>query len=123
MAQAGERRLSLRLLVAITACWFLGQMGYYAQAQLFGPVMERYGLDEAAVGLMMSQEVMAYALTALLMAGPVTRFSRAGIALTGAAVVFSCNLLESAKIETRAKYSTALLLACPSTVHRGHSRR
>ncbi len=58
-------------------------MAYYAQAQLFGPVMERYGLDEAAVGLMMSKEVMTYALTALLLAGPVTRFPRARIALLG----------------------------------------
>ena len=68
-------------------------MGYYAQAQLFGPVMVRYGLDEAAVGLMMSKEVMAYALTALLLAGPVTRFSRARIALLGAAIVFISNVI------------------------------
>ena len=67
-------------------------MGYYAQAQLFGPVMERYGLDEAAVGLMMSQEVMAYAFTALLLAGPVTRISRARIALFGGAILFLSNL-------------------------------
>ncbi len=68
-------------------------MGYYAQAQLFGPVMERYGLDEAAVGLMMSKEVMAYALTALLLAGPVTRFPRARIALLGGAIVFVSNVI------------------------------
>ncbi len=68
-------------------------MGYYAQTQLFGPVMERYGLDEAAVGLMMSKEVMAYALTALLLAGPVTRFPRARIALLGGAIVFICNVI------------------------------
>ena len=68
-------------------------MGYYAQAQLFGPVMERYGLDEAAVGLMMSKEVMAYALTALLLAGPVTRFPRSGIALLGGAIVFVSNVI------------------------------
>ena len=68
-------------------------MGYYAQAQLFGPIMERYGMDEAAVGLMMSKEVMAYALTALLLAGPVTRFPRAKIALLGGAIVFLSNVV------------------------------
>ena len=88
-----DGRISLGLLVVITSCWFLAQMGYYAQAQLFGPVMERYGLDEAAVGLMMSKEVMAYALTALLLAGPVTRFPRARIALLGGAIVFLSNII------------------------------
>ena len=81
------------LLAVLTSCWFLAQMGYYAQTQLFGPVMERYGLDEAAVGLMMSKEVMAYALTALLLAGPVTRFSRAKIALLGGAILFLSNII------------------------------
>ncbi len=83
----------LGLLAVITSCWLLAQMGYYAQAQLFGPVMDRYGLDEAAVGLMMSNEVMAYALTALFLAGPVSRFPRARIALTGAAIVFLSNIV------------------------------
>ncbi|MDJ0813943.1 MAG: MFS transporter [Woeseiaceae bacterium] len=91
-AKNGEQ-ISLGLLVVLTSCWFLAQMGYYAQAQLFGPVMERYGLDEAAVGLMMSKEVMAYALTALLLAGPVTRYPRARIALLGGAIVFVCNVI------------------------------
>ena len=49
MAQTGQGQLSIRLLVVLTGCWFLAQMGYYAQAQLFGPVMERYGLDEAQI--------------------------------------------------------------------------
>ena len=88
-----EGRISLGLLAVLTSCWFVAQMGYYAQAQLFGPVMDRYGLDEAVVGLMMSKEVMAYALTALLLAGPVTRFSRARIALLGAAIVFLSNVI------------------------------
>ncbi|MEM1110551.1 MAG: MFS transporter [Pseudomonadota bacterium] len=88
-----EGKLSLRLLSGITACWYLAQMGYYAQAQLFGPVMEDYGMDEAAVGLIMSQEVMTYALTALVMAGPVTRLPRAKIALWGGALVFSGNMI------------------------------
>lgn len=85
--------LSPRLLVAVTACWYLAQMGYYAQAQLFGPVMERYSLDEAAVGLIMSQEVAMYAITALLMAGPVTRFPRSSIAFAGCALVLAGNLI------------------------------
>ena len=93
MTAKSDKRISLGLLVVLTSCWFLAQMGYYAQAQLFGPVMERYGLDEAAVGLMMSKEVMAYALTALLLAGPVTRFSRARIALLGGAIVFLSNVI------------------------------
>ena len=93
MTAKGNERLSPGLLVVITGCWFIAQMGYYAQAQLFGPVMERYGLDEAAVGLMMSNEVMAYALTALLLAGPVTRFPRARIALLGAGILFLGNIV------------------------------
>ena len=93
MTEKSDSRISLGLLVVLTSSWFLAQMGYYAQAQLFGPVMERYGLDEAAVGLMMSKEVMAYALTALLLAGPVTRYPRAWIALSGAAIVFLSNVI------------------------------
>lgn len=93
MSEKNDGHIPLGLLAVITSCWFLAQMGYYAQTQLFGPVMERYGLDESAVGLMMSKEIMAYALTALLLAGPVTRFPRATIALIGAAVVFVCNVI------------------------------
>ncbi|MEM6581669.1 MAG: MFS transporter [Pseudomonadota bacterium] len=92
-AGTDKEKIPLKLLVAITACWYLAQMGYYAQAQLFGSVMERYGLDEAAVGLIMSKEVMVYALTALLLAGPVTRISRAKIALLGGALVFASNIV------------------------------
>ncbi|MGI9328774.1 MAG: MFS transporter [Pseudomonadales bacterium] len=93
MTERIDSRLPLGLLAVITSCWLIAQMGYYAQAQLFGPVMDRYGLDEAAVGLMMSNEIMAYAITALLLAGPVTRFPRARIALFGGAVVFLCNVI------------------------------
>ncbi|MEM7503466.1 MAG: MFS transporter [Pseudomonadota bacterium] len=93
MALRSGERIPLGLLVVLTSCWLLGQLGYYAQTQLFGPVMERYGLDEATVGLMMSQEVMAYALTAILLAGPVTRFPRARIALLGGAIVFLSNIV------------------------------
>ena len=39
MTDTAPGRLSLKLLIALTGCWFLAQMGYYAQAQLFGPVM------------------------------------------------------------------------------------
>lgn len=92
-SEPGSNRISLRLLTAITACWVLAQMGYYAQAQLLGPIMERYALDESVVGLMMSQEVVAYALTALLMAGPVTRLSRSALAVCGGAIVLLSNLL------------------------------
>ena len=93
MSRSEPAPISLRLLIAITACWVLAQMGYYAQAQLFGPVMERYALDESIIGLMMSQEMVAYALTALLMAGPVTRLPRALIALCGGVIVLGSNLV------------------------------
>ncbi|MEM9255179.1 MAG: MFS transporter [Pseudomonadota bacterium] len=93
MPQAYTGGISIRLLIAITACWYLAQMGYYAQAQLFGPVMTRYGADEATVGLMMSQEVMAYAVMALIMAGPVTRLPRSRIALTGGALALLGSLV------------------------------
>ena len=93
MQPASGGKLPIRLLVAITACWYLAQMGYYGQAQLFGPVMERYGRDEAGVGLAMSQEVMVYALTALIMAGPVTRLRRSSIALCGGAILLTSNLV------------------------------
>lgn len=93
MQDASDSRLSIRLLISITACWYLAQMGYYSQAQIFSPVMERYSVDEAMTGLMMSKEVMVYAMTALIMAGPVTRFSRMKIAMTGSAILLVCGLI------------------------------
>ena len=91
MSQTSEGRLSIRLIISITACWYLAQMGYYSQAQLFTPIMDRYNVDEAVTGLMMSKEVMLYAMMALIMAGPVTRKSRTKIALTGAIILLICN--------------------------------
>ena len=92
MSEERQEAVPIRLLVAVTACWFLGQMGYYAQAQLFGPVMARYGLDEAAAGVVMTQEATAYAVMAIIMAGPVTRIPRAYIALAGGVIAFFSNL-------------------------------
>lgn len=62
-------------------------MSYYAQAQLLGPIMERFGSDEEAVGWLFSLENAALALSTLAAAGPLARFSRAKTAFAGGALV------------------------------------
>ena len=62
-----DKWISIKLLLSLTACWYLAQMGYYSQAQLFEPVMDRYSANEAAVGLMMSKEIFVYAITVIFM--------------------------------------------------------
>ena len=81
-----------KLIISITACWFLAQMGYYAQYQLLGPLMTHFDLNEVDVTLMMSQEVTIFALTYLLMAGPISRISRTKVALFGAALLIFANV-------------------------------
>jgi predicted MFS family arabinose efflux permease len=85
----------IRTLVACTACWFLAQMSYYAQAQMLGPLMSNYDLGEIDVGLMFTQELTVYALAALFVAGPLSRVSRVKAAAVGGLVLITANLISA----------------------------
>ena len=74
----------IRTLISCTACWFLAQMSYYAQTQMLGPLMKHYDLGEIDIGVMFTQELTVFALTALIVAGPLSRVSRVNAAAVGA---------------------------------------
>jgi predicted MFS family arabinose efflux permease len=85
----------IRTLISCTACWFLAQMSYYGQAQLFGPLMSRYDLGEIVVGVMFTQELTMFAVTALIVAGPMSRISRVKAATVGALLLIIVNLISA----------------------------
>jgi predicted MFS family arabinose efflux permease len=85
----------IRTLISCTACWFLAQMSYYGQAQMFGPLMSRYERGEIDVGVMFTQELTVYALAALIVAGPLSRISRVKAATFGALLLLAVNLISA----------------------------
>jgi len=85
----------IRTLVSCTACWFLAQMSYYGQTQLFGPVMSRYERGEIDVGVIFTQELTVFAITALIVAGPLSRISRVKAAVAGALLLITVNLISA----------------------------
>jgi len=87
--------LHIRTLVSSTSCWFLAQMSYYGQAQLLGPLMLRHGRGEFDVGVLFTQELTVFALTALFVAGPLSRISRVKAATVGALLLITANLISA----------------------------
>ena len=87
--------LDIRTLVSCTACWFLAQMSYYGQAQMLGPMMSRYERGEIDVGILFTQELTVFALTALFVAGPLSRISRVKAAAVGALLLITVNLISA----------------------------
>jgi len=85
----------IRTLVSCTACWFLAQMSYYGQTQLFGPMMSRYERGEIDVGVIFTQELTVFAITALIVAGPLSRISRVKTAVAGALLLITVNLISA----------------------------
>jgi len=85
----------IRTLISCTACWFLAQMSYYGQAQMLGPLMSRYERGEIDVGIMFTQELTVFALTALFVAGPLSRISRVKAAALGALLLITVNLISA----------------------------
>lgn len=85
----------IRTLVSCTACWFLAQMSYYAQAQMLGPLMSEYDLREIDVGIMFTQELTVFALAALFVAGPLSRVSRVKAAAVGGLLLITVNLISA----------------------------
>ena len=85
----------IRTLVSCRACCFLAQMSYYGQAQMLGPLMSRYERGEIDVGIVFTQELTVYALTALFVAGPLSRISRVKAAAVGALLLFTVNLVSA----------------------------
>ncbi len=85
----------IRTLVSCTACWFLAQMSYYGQAQMLGPVMSRYERGEIDVGILFTQELTVFALTALFVAGPLSRISRVKAAVVGTLLLITVNLISA----------------------------
>ncbi len=91
----GFERLPPRALAAITAAWTISLFGYYAQAQLFGPIMNDFQLGEEAVGWLFSLENTVLALSGLLFAGPLARWSRARTAFIAGVVAVAANLVSA----------------------------
>jgi len=87
--------LHIRTLISSTACWFLAQMSYYGQAQMLGPMMSRYERGEIDVGILFTQELTVFALTALFVAGPLSRISRVKAATVGALLLIAVNLISA----------------------------
>ena len=81
-----------RAVVAVTASWTISLFGYYAQAQLLGPIMNDFQLGEEAVGWLFSLENTALALSGLLFAGPLARWSRARTAFIAGAIAVAANM-------------------------------
>jgi predicted MFS family arabinose efflux permease len=80
------------VIVAATVAWTLGLLSYWVQPQLLGPIMRDYGQGEEAVGWLFSLENLAYALTILIAAGPLARFSRSRVAIGGGVVFCAANV-------------------------------
>ena len=70
-------------------------MSYYGQTQLFGPMMSRYERGEIDVGVIFTQELTIFAITALIVAGPLSRFSRVKAASVGALLLIIVNLISA----------------------------
>jgi predicted MFS family arabinose efflux permease len=92
-SESVEPRLPVLLLIAVTASWLIAQLGYYSQTQLFGPLMTSFGLGEGAIGMMMSQELAAFGISAFAMAGPLSKISRVKVAMAGGFLVIVGNLV------------------------------
>ena len=82
----------IRVLLAATSAWMVAYLSYYAQAQLMGELMEKFGRGEASVGGLSSAENAAFFITMMLAAGPVARLSRAKMAIFGGIVVVLANV-------------------------------
>jgi len=107
---SGSTKLPLRVLVAITASWTISLFGYYAQAQLLGPIMQDFHQGEEAVGWLFSLENTVLAVSGLVIAGPLARWSRARTALLGGAIAVAANLV-SAFVGSFEALSVARVLA------------
>ena len=85
-------RLSPRIVAGVTASWTISLFGYYAQAQLLGPIMNDFQLGEEAVGWLFSLENTVLAVSGLIFAGPLARWSRARTAFMAGAIAVAANL-------------------------------
>ena len=84
--------ISTRLVVAVSAAWLISLFGHYAQTQLLGPIMREFGKGEEAVGWLFSLENTALAVSGLMIAGPLARWSRPRVAMIGGLVVVLANV-------------------------------
>jgi predicted MFS family arabinose efflux permease len=89
---SARRRQSFLLYLAVTASWTVSQLSYYAQQQMLSPIMSQFGRGEEDVGWMYGAETATYAITILVAAVPLARYSRAGLALFGGVVLVAANL-------------------------------
>jgi len=82
---------SRRLVAASAAAWAISLFGYYTQVQLLSPIMREFERGEAAVGWLFSLENTILAVCALVVAGPLARWSRVRVAMVGTTVVVLAN--------------------------------
>ena len=92
VAPAATTGRFIRLTVAASSAWVVAYLAYYAQAQMFAELMEKFAQGEAAVGGLSSIENAAFFITMMLAAGPVARLSRAGTAIVGGVILVLANV-------------------------------
>jgi predicted MFS family arabinose efflux permease len=89
-------RVTVSLVIAVSATWTISLLSYYAQAQLLAPIMSDFGRGEEAVGWLFSIENAALALSTLAAAGPLARRSRSRTAFLGGVLVVLGNVASAA---------------------------
>jgi predicted MFS family arabinose efflux permease len=89
----------IRLVVAASSAWVVAYLAYYAQAQMFAELMEKFDRGEAAVGGLSSVENTAFFITMLAAAGPVARLSRAGTAIAGGLILVLANVASAYAVD------------------------
>ena len=69
-------RPSIRFIISYTCVATIGWLAYYAQTQMYRPIMDAFDKQEGAIGLLFTVENWAMVIAIALVAGPLTRWSR-----------------------------------------------
>jgi predicted MFS family arabinose efflux permease len=83
---------TIRLIISITCTSTIAWISYFGQAQMWDPVVEAFGQDDERTGFLWTIEVTAMVLTMFVAAGPLTRWSRVKVAITGSLIFIVSNL-------------------------------
>jgi predicted MFS family arabinose efflux permease len=79
--------LPILLIVSCSAAWVVSMLSYYSLPQLLEPIKVAFDRSDEVVTRMYGYELFVFAIVALVVAGPLARFSRVLVALLGGAVV------------------------------------
>jgi len=84
--------IPLTFLAALVSAHLIGLVGNYVSPLMVGALMDGLGFNEAGAGALASAEFFSLALALLASASVVARYSRARIALAGAALALVCHV-------------------------------